>query len=254
MPVASSAANRILDSRVCAGYRGQIDRAGIDQGASAIQLPTSPRIPIKESDLRKKGFEDRHGEGAVELDALEALYPGELGRIVRHAVQPYFDEDLWERLQEADDEASDLADAEWEALIEEESEQLEELRAEADAISQQFSKRAAELKKDWEGTLEPLKERLEVIRHAVQEKAEQFQVDLPDRPEAAEADADESEWLFDSNREYLDQIECYRKYKGSARRRSNGDHGGGDHGHHHGGGGDRDDGSDRALEPPEGAE
>ena len=74
---------------------------------------------------------------------------------------------------------------------------LEELRAEADAISQQFSKRAAELKKDWEGTLEPLKERLEVIRHAVQEKAEQFQVDLPDCPEAAEADADESEWLFD---------------------------------------------------------
>ena len=27
-----------------------------------------------------------------------------------------------------------------------------------------------------------------------------------------------------------------------------------DHGHHHGGGGDRDEGSDRALEPPEGAE
>ena len=81
-----------------------------------------PRIPIKESDLRKKGFEDRHGEGACELDALEALHPGELARIVRHAVKPYFDEDLWERLQEADGEASDLADAEWEVLIEKESE------------------------------------------------------------------------------------------------------------------------------------
>ena len=30
-----------------------------------------PRVPIKATDLRKKGFEDRHGEGAVELDALE---------------------------------------------------------------------------------------------------------------------------------------------------------------------------------------
>ena len=35
-----------------------------------------PRTPIKESDRRKRGFEDRNGEGAVELDALEALHPG----------------------------------------------------------------------------------------------------------------------------------------------------------------------------------
>jgi hypothetical protein len=31
-----------------------------------------PRIPIKESDARKAGFEERYGAGAVELDALEA--------------------------------------------------------------------------------------------------------------------------------------------------------------------------------------
>ena len=45
------------------------------------------------------------------------------------------------------------------------------------------------------------------------EKAERFQIDLPERPEPAESDADESEWLFDSSRSYEDQLERYRSYK-----------------------------------------
>ncbi len=50
-----------------------------------------PRIPIKESDARKAGFEERYGAGAVELDALEALYPGVLADLVRDAIEPYRD-------------------------------------------------------------------------------------------------------------------------------------------------------------------
>jgi hypothetical protein len=175
-----------------------------------------PRTPIKESDLRRKGFEDRHGEGAVELDALEALHPGELARIVTDAIRPYFDDKLWERLQEAGDEADELAEAEWEAMIEEETEQLEELRVEAEAISEKYSKRATKLKAEWDRALEPLKERLDLVRHAIQDKAAEFHVDLPERPEAAESDADESGWLFDSSRPYLEQIEAYCKYKGTS--------------------------------------
>jgi hypothetical protein len=49
-----------------------------------------PRIPIKESDLRRKGFEERNGEGAVELDALEALHPGELASLVPRAYSALF--------------------------------------------------------------------------------------------------------------------------------------------------------------------
>jgi len=48
---------------------------------------------------------------------------------------------------------------------------------------------------------------------AVQVKADEFTVDLPPRPEPAEADADESDWLFDSNREYLEQIAVYKRHK-----------------------------------------
>src|SRR5262249_36324910 len=41
-----------------------------------------PRIKIKDTEKRRKKFEKKYGEGAVELDALEALHPGELARIV----------------------------------------------------------------------------------------------------------------------------------------------------------------------------
>jgi hypothetical protein len=37
-----------------------------------------PRTPLKSTDRRASKFEDRFGSGATELDALEALHPGEL--------------------------------------------------------------------------------------------------------------------------------------------------------------------------------
>lgn len=52
-----------------------------------------PRTPIKQSERRKVAFEDIHGAGAVELDALEALYPGKLAQVVTGAVAQYYDQD-----------------------------------------------------------------------------------------------------------------------------------------------------------------
>ncbi len=51
-----------------------------------------PRTPIKVSEKRKRDFEERHGEGATELDALEALHPGELAKILVKAMSPYYDQ------------------------------------------------------------------------------------------------------------------------------------------------------------------
>jgi hypothetical protein len=46
-----------------------------------------PRAPIKETDRGKGKFEERHGEGATELDALEALHPGLLRQLILTEVQ-----------------------------------------------------------------------------------------------------------------------------------------------------------------------
>ena len=50
-----------------------------------------PRAPIKETEKRGARFEKRFGEGATELDALEALHPGELRRILEREIGRYLE-------------------------------------------------------------------------------------------------------------------------------------------------------------------
>src|SRR5262249_58872694 len=78
-----------------------------------VQQYQLPRVPIKDTDLRKTNFEERHGEGAVELDALEALHPGVLADLVREALAPYHDDTLAERLYDTPDDAQAAAEAQW---------------------------------------------------------------------------------------------------------------------------------------------
>lgn len=63
--------------------------------ADQCQTYELPRTPIKETEKRKDKFEDRHGVGATELDALEALHPGEMERVIEEAIAPYFDVEKW---------------------------------------------------------------------------------------------------------------------------------------------------------------
>jgi hypothetical protein len=56
-----------------------------------------PRTPIKETERRRGGFEDRHGVGATELDALEALMPGVMKKIIEQEISPYFNVDGWNK-------------------------------------------------------------------------------------------------------------------------------------------------------------
>ena len=58
-----------------------------------------PRTPIKETE-RRASFEDRHGEGATELDALESSTPSELRSSIVREIERYFDSDLDERMSE----------------------------------------------------------------------------------------------------------------------------------------------------------
>jgi len=81
-----------------------IDFLGIEQDVKLKQLMLTsdqckryklPRTPIKEKEKRKAGFETRHGTGATELDALEALYPGDMKKIILGEIAKYFDVKSW---------------------------------------------------------------------------------------------------------------------------------------------------------------
>ena len=58
-----------------------------------------PRIPIRSDNCRKAHFENRHGPGATELDALAALYPGRIGRLLAEALAVYSSRRLAQQVQ-----------------------------------------------------------------------------------------------------------------------------------------------------------
>jgi hypothetical protein len=176
-----------------------------------------PRIPIKDEDDRKGNFEDRRGEGAVELDALEALHPGELDRIVRETVGPFVNESLEEELGHAEHEAQDDLDEIWDQQTEKEEAERTAIEEEAREISKRYEQRAKELDDELQAELAPLKERITALTHAIATKMGQVEVRLPERPSGELDYADEeTEWLFDSSRDYLEQAEAYRKFKKDA--------------------------------------
>jgi len=149
-----------------------------------------PRQPIKESERRKGAFEDVHGTGAVELDALEALRPGALADIVRAEILRYYDQGL-------ENGANRQRWALQNALEELEAEALEELDPEIEAV----------------------KERIAGLRRAIRERLwdamEEIDIDDYALPEP-ELPPEGNGVLFDSTREYLDQLAHYKARQNGA--------------------------------------
>jgi len=175
-----------------------------------VQAYQLPRVPIKDSDLRKAGFEERHGEGAVELDALEALYPGTLAAIVRAALDPYLDATLEARCAETAEEAQVEAADRWREQTDDLRDQLAEIRDEAQTIYGRYQEELERLQAALEQELTPLREALGTLAGDVKRAMEAFDPELPERPEAEEVCEDDTTWLYDSQRTYAEQLRAYK--------------------------------------------
>jgi hypothetical protein len=169
-----------------------------------------PRIPIKESDLRRGKFEAKHGEGAVELDALEALHPGTLADLVQQAAQQYFDPDLPALARATEREANEAAGLAWRDETTKERAALDRIRTEAAAILDRYRDRLHALAAALDLDLEPLREQADTIAADVRDKLHTFDPSLPERAQSDLEPPDESAWLFDSSRDYFDQLRAYR--------------------------------------------
>jgi hypothetical protein len=184
-----------------------------------------PRTPIKEKDRRRAGFEDRYGEGAVELDALETLYPGTLARIVREAAEPYRDDDIGTLLDEAETEAQEAVAEAWEEATEEARGERDEILEEVEEIYKPYREKLKELNAELKQELAPLQDRLDGVRRAVVEKTNSLKVELPDRPTSdLEPPEEEQQCLFCSDRDYLEQLEFYHAHKPPWRRKQKLEH------------------------------
>jgi hypothetical protein len=173
-----------------------------------------PRTPIKEGERRKDGWEKRHGEGATELDALEALHPGVLGRILTEEIGRYYDGTLQDRIDEVEarvDARLDEINAEARGQY---GQEIGELRARHAVLVADLKQRLAEIEDEFSDRFEGLQYDLEVQWDAIADSLDgRFDFEAIDWPEPNEADEDPDP-LFDSTRAYVEQIDRYKRHQG----------------------------------------
>jgi hypothetical protein len=173
-----------------------------------------PRTPIKATDRRAAEWERRFGEGATELDALEALHPGELGRIVETEIARYHDSNLNRRVRAtAADINTELERLNQQAHARHDVE-INRLRSEWTRIAQGHQRQIAQWKR-----------RAERVWHDIDRELRAAAPDANEIewPEPAEGDEDPDP-LFNSTRNYIEQIDRYKRFQDrpTARRRNGG--------------------------------
>jgi hypothetical protein len=165
-----------------------------------------PRIPIKASDMRRGRFEERHGAGGAELDALEATQPGLLAEIVEAAFDPYFDDTLQERVA---DQRAALEAACWQAYEDVHAhfaDRCEAITKQLDAICLSIAPQLDALTRE----ARALGREVAAAMREAMPNAEDFPV-----PEVEEADEDDlPEPLYAGYRIYQDQLGYYKEFQG----------------------------------------
>jgi hypothetical protein len=187
--------------------------------AEQVSRYTLPRVPVKDSDRRKGHFEAAHGEGQVELDALEALYPGTLAQIVTEQILNYYDPTLPDRARQAKWELMDLLDAERDEILSTYEDDLNslaaeyaEIRADFDQTRQEFSDLIADFQPKIDAhraRLDRLLERGAETYSILYSHLDRVDVPMPDLPEP-ELPAESDEQLYDSGRDYFSQLAAYK--------------------------------------------
>jgi hypothetical protein len=176
-----------------------------------------PRTPIKATERRAGAFEHRFGEGATELDALEALRPGELGRIIEHEIERYFDSDLNERIRAKAAEINNSISTITRKVEARHKPKIKVLESDWTRMAQEHAREQANWQKRakpiWQAIADDLRKRAPASEEI-------------EWPEPNEADEDEDP-LFDSTRAYVEQIDRYKAFqnKPTARRNRNSDGG-----------------------------
>ena len=159
-----------------------------------------PRTPIKDTEKRAARFEARFGEGATELDALEALHPGELERILEQEIARYYDDTLDGRIDD---------------VVNEVQEGLDDISTRSSSGMLRRSRRLKpSARKSWRQS--PLSRRRQSrcsTRSMHDLEAEAPDVDDFDWPEPDDGDEDDDP-LFDSTRDYVEQVDRYKEHQG----------------------------------------
>lgn len=161
-----------------------------------------PRTPIKPRERRKKNWEERFGKDAVELDALEALYPGSLKELTENWILKYYDTTLSEKT--SDEQARiymELREAEEDAFSEY-AETFEEIQKEHSELKKAFVKR-----------FDALQKKYKELNNAFYDELEGCVPGEEDHPRPEGEDREDPDGaLYSTERDYFEQLRAYKEY------------------------------------------
>ena len=171
-----------------------------------------PRTPIKDTELRAGVFEQQFGEGATELDALEALRLGELRRIIECEIDRYLDADLDDRVNDTATEIENSIKQITRDVHAEQRAKIKKLESEFKQIAREHSRKVMQWRK-----------RAKPVWHDIAKelRARAPDPDLIEWPEPTEGDEDDNP-LFNSTRDYITQIDTYKQFQDKPITRRNG--------------------------------
>ena len=166
-----------------------------------------PRIPIKDSERRKNKFESTFGVGATELDALEALYPGELARLLNAEIDRWVDPDLARRASRFRAEQDVLLARIGRDVHDSYAEEIMEIERRFSEIAQRLANVASQFG-NWE------EEAAELWRTiAADLENERPDLSAAEMPRSAAPGSTERFVLFDSKRDYFTQMDFYNSWR-----------------------------------------
>lgn len=165
-----------------------------------------PRTPIKETEKRKDHFEQQHGDGATELDALEALHPDALRGLVQEAILNYYDGALATNVRSQQEALEQDLKAVRRNVLAAHIDELEELAAEYETLRTEFEERMASYKEQYSNVWHAMHQELEA------ECLNIANYPLPEGEERAEL----GDGLLDSRRSYLAQLHVYKAFQGKS--------------------------------------
>ncbi len=172
-----------------------------------------PLMKLKEGDKKVPGFIERFGiDKGAEVDALEFLHPGSLKKIIMDAVMPLRDNDYNKKVASLLTENRQRLQDAWEDATADLHPAMDELEDATERLRETMAPLIEEFERVMREEAAPLQERAREIMDELEVRADNLSIDLdvpvPEHPEP------EINWYMDSERDYMEQIERYKSYKG----------------------------------------
>jgi hypothetical protein len=166
-----------------------------------------PRTPIKDTEKRKDKFEQIFGVGATELDAMEALNPGELARLLEAELNNWLDPSLNVRFQRLRSDLRLRLRTIEEGIHAHHAGEIESLKTEFETITDEFAS-VTYMFDDWE---ERARELWQTVAGEIDEQRPDLSdVEVPRSQAPGETDRFV---LFDSRRDYFTQMDAYNAWR-----------------------------------------